>query len=110
MEKRARVRRRFDPAERERLLAAYHESELTQHEFALRHGLSVSCLSVWLRRSQLARASAPVPFIQLAGGLPMGSTARAPYTIQFPSGLSLEVARGFNREELVQLCEVMRGL
>lgn len=87
---------------------AYRASDLTQREFALRNKLSISCLSVWLRKSK--SANLPPTLIEMPGGLPRAEISRAAYKIRFPGGHSLEVAEGFRREELTQLCQIVRGL
>src|SRR5579864_3458008 len=43
------VRRRLTPQQRRRLLARFHEGQLTQRDFATRHGIGLSTLSKWLR-------------------------------------------------------------
>src|SRR5271154_6766461 len=42
-------RRRWTDKQRQRLLARFHESQLTQRDFAGRHGVGLSTLSKWLR-------------------------------------------------------------
>ena len=42
-------RRRWTSKERHRLLARFHQSQLTQRAFATRHGLGLSTLGKWLR-------------------------------------------------------------
>ena len=37
---------------RERLVAKYHRSDLSQSDFALKHGISLSTLQLWLRKSR----------------------------------------------------------
>ena len=101
-------RRRFSPMEREELLAAYRRSGQTQREFASRNGLSLSCLGVWLRKFGPAKLMASGPFLPLPGGLPIAAaTFRAAYRIEFPGGHFLEVARGFEPEELDRLCQLL---
>ena len=51
------VRRRKTAEQRQQLLARYHQSQLTQRDFAVRHGLGLSTLSKWLRRE--SRQSLP---------------------------------------------------
>ena len=105
------ARQRFTSAERARLLSAYHQSDLTQRDFALRNHLSVSCLSTWLRKSRLSKADdAPPAFIQMPGGLPLAEVSRFDYEIRFPGGHSLKVPPGFSGEELTLLCRIVRGL
>ncbi len=106
---RAGCRRRFSPEERKQLLAAYRHSGQTQREFASHHGLSLSCLVLWLRKYGRKPPATPIPppFLPLPGGLPaLAST----YRIQFSGGHRLEVARGFDREELEALCQLLHRL
>jgi transposase-like protein len=42
-------RRRWTSAQRQRLLARFHKNQLTQRDFANRHGVGLSTLSKWLR-------------------------------------------------------------
>jgi transposase-like protein len=42
-------RRRWTPKQWQRLLAKFHESQLTQQDFATQHGVGLSTLSKWLR-------------------------------------------------------------
>jgi transposase-like protein len=46
------VRRRFTPQQRERLLARFHQSQLTVKQFASRHGVGLSTLSKWLQQER----------------------------------------------------------
>ena len=55
------VRRRKTLAERQRLVARFHESQMTQRDFAVRHGVGLSTLSKWLRYEDKADL-APVKF------------------------------------------------
>jgi hypothetical protein len=43
------VRRRHTPEQRQRLVARFHKSQMTQRDFASRHGIGMSTLSKWLR-------------------------------------------------------------
>jgi len=43
------VRHRFTPQQRQRVLARFHQSQLTRKEFAARHGVGFSTLSKWLQ-------------------------------------------------------------
>ena len=43
------VRHRFTPLQRQRLVARFHQSQLTRKEFAARHGVGFSTLSKWLQ-------------------------------------------------------------
>jgi transposase-like protein len=48
------VRHRFSPQQRERLLARFHQSQLTVKQFATRHGVGLSTLSKWLQQERLS--------------------------------------------------------
>lgn len=93
-------------------MAAYRRSEQTQREFATQNGLSLSSLVLWLRKYGRTPPSAVrPPFIALpAAGLPAMSASPRAYAIQFPGGHRLEVARGFERGELEQLCQILHRL
>src|SRR5580704_13846051 len=54
-------RRRWTAKQRQRFIARFHESQLTQRDFATRHGVGLSTLSKWLRVEN-ATASPPVKF------------------------------------------------
>jgi len=55
------VRRRKTAQERQRMVARFHESQMTQRDFAVRHGIGMSTLSKWLRVESEA-TPAPVKF------------------------------------------------
>jgi transposase-like protein len=42
-------RRRWTPEQQQRFLADFHQNEMTQRDFANRHGVGLSTLSKWLR-------------------------------------------------------------
>src|ERR1044072_6617165 len=95
--------KRFTPEERERILAAYRNSRVTQREFAAQAGISLSCLSLWLKKS---KRCSPAGFIEVSPSLPKGSPRPGSYRIESPGGWSLEVGRGFEGEELARLCQI----
>ena len=104
-------RRHRTPSERADLLAAYHKSGLTQREFAARKGLSVSCLSIWLRKARVkGKSTVPPTFIEVPVDLSVGGSSRPTYKIGFPGGHSVEVSAGFHLDELRELCQLLRGL
>src|SRR5271163_4633665 len=55
------VQRRRTPEQQQRLVARFHKSQMTQRDFAVRHGIGMSTLSKWLRVESEA-ASPPVKF------------------------------------------------
>ena len=114
MQRTKRVRRtRCTPAQRTELLACYRQSGLTQKDFAAQAGIGYSTLTSWLGK---AGTEPPIP---PAGGasvfIPvpnlLSTTDRvAAYRFEFPGGLRVAVARGFQAEELRALLQVAQGL
>ena len=51
-------RRRWTAKQRQRFLARFHQSQMTQRDFAARHGIGMSTLSKWLR---VENETAPPP-------------------------------------------------
>lgn len=104
-------RRHFTEEERAGLLRAYQESGQTQREFAAQNGLSLSWLSIWLRKSRMANTSrVPASLVQLPIGLEIDVKPRTTYKMGFPGGQSLEVSAGFDIEEVRELCQLLRGI
>ena len=104
-------RRHYTQEERAGLLTAYHQSGLTQSDFAARNGLSLSCLGIWLRKSrETGRSLVPGRLIELPVHSAMGSRHRPTYKIGFPGGSTLEVSDGVDIEELKELCQLLREL
>jgi len=52
-------RKRLTVGQRQRLLARYHRSPLTQAEFAAQHGIGLSTLGKWLRDAGAGDATPP---------------------------------------------------
>jgi transcriptional regulator with XRE-family HTH domain len=104
-------RRHFTEEERTELLRAYQESGLTQREFAAQNGLSLSWLSIWLRKSRKSdKGGEPGRLVRLPMGLEVGGKPRSTYKIGFSSGQSLEVSTGFDLEEVKRLCQLLREI
>ena len=104
-------RRQRTPSQRAELLAKFHQSGLTQREFAARNGLSISCLNVWLRKARDKSAStAPATLIRVPVDLTPSEKTRRVYKIGFSGGHSVEVSAGFHPAELLELCQLLRGL
>lgn len=102
------VRKRASAEEREKILTAYRKSGLTQEKFAAQAGLSLSCLSNWLRR---AKAQAPpVSFLELAPPATNPSRWAPGYRVELPGGIRLELPSGFTPAEAVELCRILRSL
>lgn len=104
------VRRRYTSAQREKILAVYQRSGLTQKEFARQAGIGHSTLTLWLREQTTAAPKPdPAGFVPVPNLFTAGSAAPA-YRLQFPRGVIVEVATGFPSGELTTLLEVVQRL
>lgn len=105
-------RKRRTSMERARLLAEYEQSELTQREFAERNGISMSCLSQWLRKSRAVGNGQAKhrAFLELPVPLAPRESVRPMFRIEFPGGQSVELHTGFELEELRQICQLLCNL
>jgi hypothetical protein len=91
------------------VLAEYRRGGVTLRELANRTGISVSCLSGWLRKAK-PEESAPELWVELPQGLPSPASASSIYTVRFAGGAVLVLPRGFNPEEAASLCRVLGQL
>jgi transposase-like protein len=98
----ALVRRRT-PKQRQQLLARYHQSQLTQREFAARHGIGYSTLSKWLR---LERDVGPAKVSFQEVRLP-NPTPRWPIEVVSPQGWTVRLQ---NSSEVQTLPQLLRAL
>lgn len=94
---------------REAVVAEYRRGQVTLREVAERAGISVSCLSAWLRKDKPEEAP-PGLWVELPGGLPSPGPVSAVYTVRFAGGAVLELPRGFHPEEAASLCRVLGQL
>jgi transposase-like protein len=97
------VRRRRSSKQRQRLVARFHRSQLTQRDFAARHGVGLSTLNKWLRLERDA-VPAKVKFQEVR--LP-NPTPRWPIEVVSPQGW---IVRLQNSSELQTLSQVLRAL
>jgi transposase-like protein len=109
MQRLARVRRHHTPAQRDKIVAAYQRSQLTQKAFATQAGVGYSTLTLWLSQAAAARKSGQAAFVSVPNLF--SATAAAPgYRLQFPRGMIVEVAPGFRSEELGALLQMVQAL
>lgn len=108
----ARIKRSQE--EVSRLLTEWKASGMSARAFAGREGVPVSTLYQWARRSRSERA-APVPpksadhaFVALEVG-DRSVRGEASFRILLQGERQLEVPRGFDRDELVRLLDVLEG-
>jgi transposase-like protein len=97
------------PEQRAQILADYRQSGLTQKVFAAQAGIGCSTLSSWLRKAKGSQDTQPAAFIPVPNLLPAGGRA-TPYRIEFPRGLAVVVAAGFQSQELSALLQVVQRL
>lgn len=96
-------RRRWTAKQRHRLLARFHESQLTQRDFADRHGVGLSTLSKWLR-VESETPSPPVKFQEVTlSKLP----PRYQVEVVSPQGWTVRLQ---NRSEIETLAQVLQSL
>ena len=104
-----RTRGRQTGAAKDKLLAAYRRSGLTQKEFAAQAGLGLSTLSLWLRQAASAKTPGPSALVPVPNLFAPAAPPPA-YRLQFPRGVIVEVASGFQSEELSALLQAVEGL
>jgi len=93
------VRRRKTTQQRHRLVTRFHHSQLTQRQFATRHGIGLSTLSKWLRHES-KQSSPPVKFQEVA--LP-SVTSRWAVEVVSPQGWVIRLQNGSEVQALPQL-------
>jgi transposase-like protein len=108
MQRPTRVGRHHSPAQRDRLVAQYRRSGLTQRQFAAKVGIGYSTLTLWLRKAAPARKPSKSGFVAVPNLL--SSTTAPAYRLRFSGGISVEVASGFRSEELASLLEAVQRL
>jgi transposase-like protein len=89
-------RQRLTSKQRQRLLARFHKSQLTQSEFANQHGVGLSTLSKWLR---LERDAVPqkVKFQEVRMPDP---ASRWPVEVISPQGWIVRLQNGLDAQML----------
>jgi hypothetical protein len=121
-EKKAGSRRRRRDLEVEAILGEYAKSGLTQRVFAREIGIGVSTLQYWLRRNGQRepqkqrwemRDGGTSPEVSLLevdlGGLAKGGGAfEERYEIEWSNGVRLRVPRGFGKEEVRALVDLVK--
>ena len=97
------VRRRKSPKQRQRLVTRFHRSQLTQRDFAARHGIGLSTLSKWVRLERDA-VPAKVKFQEVR--LP-NPTPRWPIEVVSPQGWIIRLQNGSEVQTLPQLLRAL---
>ena len=96
-------RRRWSSEQRDQFLAAFHESKMTQRDFANSHGVGLSTLSKWLR---LERKVAPAKVKFREVGL-LNPPSTWPVEVVSPQGWIVRVQNGSAVEILPELLRAL---
>lgn len=96
-------RRRWTRKQRQGLLARFHQSQLTQSEFATQHGVGLSTLSKWLRLERDA-VPAKVKFQEVR--LP-NPASRWPVEVVSPQGWVVRLQNGSDAKSLSELLRAL---
>jgi len=96
-------RRHFTSKRRQRLLAKFHQSRLTQNEFAAQHNIGLSSLSRWLR---LERDAVP-PKVKFQEVRLPNLVSKLPVEIVSPQGWIVRLQNG---SDVKSLPELLRSL
>jgi hypothetical protein len=99
-------RKDFTPRERQRIVSACQRSDLTQREYARQAGIGCSTLRKWLREVAGPPVSEKAGFIEVPNLLP-SSPAPALYRLHLPNERLLEIASGFQPEEVAALLSLL---
>ena len=96
-------RRRLTSKRRRRLLARFHKSQLSQREFATKHGIGMSTLSKWLR---LERDATP-PKVKFQEVRLPNPTLRWPIEVVSPQGWIVRLQNGSDVQSLPELLQAL---
>jgi transposase-like protein len=96
-------RRRWTSKQRQRFLARFHQSQLTQRDFATRYGVGLSTLSKWLRVESTATAP-PVKFQEVV--LP-NEPLRYPVEVVSPHGWIVRLQNGADVRAFSELLQAL---
>jgi transposase-like protein len=96
-------RRRWTAKQRQRLLAEFHQSQLTQSEFASQHGVGLSTLSKWLRLER----EAPSPKVKFQEVRLPNPASRWPVELVSPQGWIVRLQNGSDVQMLPSLLRAL---
>ena len=104
---------RRTPEQIEQVIREYHDSGLTQADYAARPGVALSTLARWLRAVRNRRgpsAASQADFVEIE----VPSTRPAPgsgvYQIELPGGVRLRAEGAWQGEQLRELIGILQGL
>lgn len=103
---------------RERLVAKYHRSDLSQSDFALKHGISLSTLQLWLRESRKTESESGFAdsvenaqdrqWIEAGVLEPSKAEELGEVVVEFADGMRLSFGSQMAPEQLVQIIQSLR--
>lgn len=99
---------RASRAERERLVAEYERSNLTQQAFAEQHGIPVSTLRSWIYRDRAEEVRGPevprlLPVHVVASPSPPAQAAPPHVELELRTGITLRIAAGTDARYVAEL-------
>jgi hypothetical protein len=108
--------RRRTRSEIREIIEAYYASGQTQGDFAIRRGIGVSTLSLWLRRErEQTKVRTPslekepnLVEVSLSGAEPGRQQPGGDFEIEFAGGERLRMRRGFLAQEFRVIVAVLR--
>jgi hypothetical protein len=103
------VRHRHSASERTQLLELCERSGLTRQGFAAQHGISLSTLYQWRRQNHRSASAGQSKLIEVPNLFGHGPAA-APYRLHLPGGRLLDLARGFDLDEVRALSQLLQSL
>jgi transposase-like protein len=103
--RRQKARRlRRSPAEIAKILAEYARSDLTQQAFADARGLSLSSLSLWLRKAREQGEAKEGPRLV---PVRLRSSVETGFELAVPGGATLRIPADFDEDALRRVLEII---
>lgn len=90
--------------EKDRIVAGYHRSGLTQSVYARQVGMGLSTLSLWIRQRSKTE---PVTWLEIKR--PQAARANS-LQVTLPSGIRVDIQPGFETLEVKRLLSAVREL
>ena len=106
----SRSRQHRTAEEKAELVAAYHRSGLSQRDFAQQHGIAPSNIQRWARQHESLAASQGSTALVEVPNLLRSRPGAGAYRLHFAQGFQLELARGFDVEEVRALAQLLQNL
>ena len=97
--------RRRNTEEKNRIVDGYLRGEEGQREYAGRVGVGLSTLGLWLRQRRSGRGAR---LVEVEMPLARSGSVHV-YGVVMPSGLRVEIGRGFDAVEVKALLGMVRG-